>query len=558
MNTRVMFLRWPQLSQWARQAAATLRLRPDIGTEPLILCFSLYFTLFHNIAFWRAAIEHPVDQWRWTLSLALLVTACNALLLGLLTWRWSARPALTVVVLLSSLASDFMRRYGVHIDAEMVRNVLHTDAAESRELLTWRLLIPMVTALPPLLVLWRVRLRDRPPGRALWRRVLFLSCVVVVGIGAALASSQELSALIRNHREVRYLVTPANFLVSLAKVADEATTAPRGARVQIGLDATQRLPATQRKPRLLVLVVGETVRAANWGLDGYARQTTPRLAQLGVVNFPHVRACGSSTEVSLPCMFSPQGRARYDEKAIRSQESLLHVLTRAGVSVAWRDNQSGCKGVCDGLPTVRLPSRKEAACLGDRCHDETLLADPAQWLGDGRGDRIVVLHMLGNHGPNYFERYPAAFERYVPVCRTGDLGECSREQIVNAYDNAVLYTDHVLASAIELLGTQTGYDTALLYVSDHGESLGEKGLYLHGMPYAFAPDEQLDVPMVLWLSPGFAANAGIDRDCLQRASAGRFSHDNLFHSIVGVFDVRTRLYQTDEDLFAACRPHAAK
>jgi len=558
MSARVGSLRWPLLSHWARQAAAIMRLRPDIGIEPLILCFSLYFTVFHNGAFWRAAIDHPLAEWRWALSLALLVTACNALLLGLLTWRWSARPVLTIVVVLSSLASYFMSRYGVHIDAEMVRNVMHTDAAESGELLSWRLLGPLVTALPPLVVLWRVRLRERPPARALLRRAAYLLCVVVAGLAAALASSQELSALVRNHREVRYLVTPANFLVSLAKVADEASSAPRGARTPIGLDAAQRPPATHRKPRLLVLVVGETVRAANWGLDGYARQTTPRLAQLGVVNFPHVRACGSSTEVSLPCMFSPQGRRHYDETAIRSQESLLHVLARAGVSVAWRDNQSGCKGVCDGLPTVRLPSRKDAACQGDRCFDEVLLEDPAQWLGDGHGDRIVVLHMLGNHGPNYFERYPAAFERFGPVCRTGDLGECSREQIVNAYDNAVLYTDHVLASAIELLGMQADYDAALLYVSDHGESLGEKGLYLHGMPYAFAPDEQLDVPMALWLSPGFAANAGIDRYCLQRASAGEFSHDNLFHSIAGVFDVSTGLYDRGEDLFAACRPRAPR
>ena len=247
--------------------------------------------------------------------------------------------------------------------------------------------------------------------------------------------------------------------------------------------------ATGRKPRLLVLVVGETARAQNWGLDGYARQTTPELARLDVLNYPRVRACGSSTEVSLPCMFSPQGRRHYDERAIRSQQSLLH--------------------------------------------------------------------MLGNHGPNYFERYPPAFERYTPVCRTGDLGDCSRQQIVNAYDNALLYTDHVLGSTIRLLQAQTRYDAALLYVSDHGESLGEKGLYLHGMPYAFAPAEQLDVPMALWLSPGLASNARIDRACMARGSSAAIDHDHLFHSVLGLFDVRTTLRDDALDLFAACRPAAA-
>ncbi|MCA0393459.1 MAG: phosphoethanolamine--lipid A transferase [Proteobacteria bacterium] len=558
MNSDVRSLPGSARGAWLKPLSAILALRPQIGVESLILCFSLYFTACHNAAFWRAAVEHPLDDWRWALSLAMLATAANALLLGLLVWRWSARPLLTVVVLASALAAYFMGRYGVHIDADMVRNVLHTDAAESRELLSWHLLVPLVTALPPLVVLWRVRLRQRSPQRALAVRLGFLLAVALVGAAGALASAQDLSAMVRNHREIRYLVTPANFIVSLAKVASEAPPGTRRTLAPIGEDAHQLPAATGRKPRLLVLVVGETARAQNWGLDGYARQTTPELARLDVLNYPRVRACGSSTEVSLPCMFSPQGRRHYDERAIRSQQSLLHVLARAGVSVAWRDNQSGCKGVCDGLPIERLESAADPAFCGDnRCLDGILLRDPAQWIGDGHGDRIVVLHMLGNHGPNYFERYPPAFERYTPVCRTGDLGDCSRQQIVNAYDNALLYTDHVLGSTIRLLQAQTRYDAALLYVSDHGESLGEKGLYLHGMPYAFAPAEQLDVPMALWLSPGLASNARIDRACMARGSSAAIDHDHLFHSVLGLFDVRTALRDDALDLFAACRPAAA-
>jgi lipid A ethanolaminephosphotransferase len=301
-------------------------------------------------------------------------------------------------------------------------------------------------------------------------------------------------------------------------------------------------------------VVGETARAANWGLNGYARQTTPELAARGVLNFPHVSACGSSTEVSLPCMFSPWGRENYDEKAIRGHQSLLHVLQRAGVATLWRDNQSGCKGVCTGLPVEDLHARKDSAlCNGARCFDGILLEGLEETVARNKGDQVIVLHMLGNHGPTYFERYPPAFRRFTPVCETSDLGRCSRAQIVNAYDNALAYTDHVLAGAIDRLSTLPGYDTALLYVSDHGESLGEKGLYLHGMPYAIAPREQLDVPMVAWFSPSWRQSTHLDPQCLRDRAGRQASHDQLFHTVLGLTDVKTSLYRPDYDIFLTCR-----
>jgi lipid A ethanolaminephosphotransferase len=346
-------------------------------------------------------------------------------------------------------------------------------------------------------------------------------------------------------------------LVSLVKLATEREE--RGPRLRIAGDARQLPRATGARPRLLVIVVGETARAANWGLDGYVRQTTPELARTpGVVNFPDVTACGSSTEVSLPCMFSVYGRESYDKAAIRGHESLLHLLSRVGIQVLWRDNQSGCKGVCDGLPTQRPDAARDPDyCNALRCLDGILLSPDSALSGDGRHDQVVVLHMLGNHGPNYNDRIPGRFRHYLPVCESADLGDCSRSQIVNAYDNALLYTDHLLASAIAQLQRQADYDTALLYVSDHGESLGENGLYLHGMPYAIAPAEQLKVPMLAWLSPGFATATGIDGACLARHALQPITHDSLFHSVLGAMDVATAAYRADRDVFAACRPARA-
>lgn len=537
----------------ATAAAAWWRFRPEISGESLLLLSALYFSLFSNGAFWHAAIAHPLAQWRFVLSLFLVVTALHGLLLGLVLNRWTARPLLTVLLLVTAVASHYMSSYGVYLDPDMLRNVLHTDSKESTELLSPRLLIPLAYSLLPIALLWRIRLRRRSVARALGARVVFLVAMLLVAACGVMLSSQDFSTLFRSHREVRYLVTPANYVVSLSNVLLSSPPGPKKALLPVGLDARQ-VQATG-KPRLLLLLVGETARAQNWGLNGYARQTTPELARIpGLINFSQVASCGTSTEVSLPCMFSPYGRRDYDEGRIRSHQSLLHVLDHAGIATLWRDNQSGCKGVCDGLPIERLDDAgDEELCNGKRCLDGILLKDLQAQLSPVKGDRVVVLHQLGNHGPNYFERYPPAFKRFTPTCDNPELGQCEREDIVNAYDNALLYTDHVLAQAIGFLQRQGDYDTALIYVSDHGESLGEKGLFLHGVPYAIAPEEQTRVPMVMWFSPGFAADSGLDLACLRREAAQPASHDNLFPSVLGLLGVRTSTYRRDGDLFAACR-----
>jgi lipid A ethanolaminephosphotransferase len=531
------------------------KLRPALASETLILLCSVFFSLLSNGMFWHSALDHPLVQWRLALSLFLLITALHALLLGLVVNRWTARPLLSVLFLVTAVAVHYMSAYGVYLDADMLRNVLHTDSKESSELLSPRLLVPLALTLIPVTALWRVRLIKRSWPRALALRSAFLvAMAAVVGVGVLL-SFQDISSLVRNHREVRYLVTPANYVVALSKVLLASPPGPKQALLPVGTDARQAARAGGGKPRLLVLVVGETARAQNWGLNGYARQTTPELAKIdGLINFSQTSACGTSTEVSLPCMFSPYGRRHYDEKEIRSHQSLLHVLDHAGVATLWRDNQSGCKGVCDGLPTQRLADAEDAQlCNGKRCMDEILIKNLSAQLSPVEGDRVVVLHQLGNHGPSYFERYPSQFQRFTPACENPELGQCERQDIVNAYDNALLYTDHFLAQTINLLKSQTQYDTALIYVSDHGESLGEKGLFLHGVPYSIAPMEQTRVPMVMWFSPGFVRTANLDVGCLRREAEEPASHDNLFPSVLGLMRVSTREYQSAYDLFAKCR-----
>ena len=530
-----------------------------LGSESCILLTSLFFTVFSNHRLWLAWSEGrdwgQARNWLLATALGLLLTALHSFLLGLFLTRRTVKPVLAVLLLATALAAFYMERYTVYFDVSMMRNIFHTDVHEARELLSPGMLVALaVFGVAPALLLMRVRVRRRPLRQALISRGLFLLSMLLVAGASTLLSFQDLSALLRNQKELRYLITPASLLVSSVRMAATEGQEAKLVRAPLGTDAVKAAAPPGTKPRLLVLVVGETVRAANWGLNGYARQTTPELAAAGVINFPHVRSCGTNTEVSVPCMFSPYGRHSYDEKAIRGHQSVLHVLEHAGVKTIWRDNQSGCKGVCDGLE-VQRPGEVPGAkfCQSGRCYDEVLLNGLERLLKDHPRDLVLVLHQLGNHGPAYSQRYPAAFRRYEPTCDQAELGKCSREQIVNSYDNAVLYTDHFLSQTIQRLRAQTSHDAAMIYLSDHGESLGENGIYLHGLPYSIAPREQTEVPMVVWITPGFARTAGVDPACLEQRAQQPASHDNLFHSLLGLMSVTTSVYDKSLDLGGACR-----
>jgi lipid A ethanolaminephosphotransferase len=549
-------------------ATAIERFAIAATVDQLLLVASLFFALAANRLFLGQALKERAlaepQTWGYALALIVLLASLHYLLLAPLANRWTVRPLIAVLVVTSAFAVHFMQAFGVYLDPSMVRNVLRTDVAEARELLSWSLLPHLVVyAVAPLLLLSRVRVVRSPWPRASVVRVASALAAGAVFVATLVAVFQPMASLMRNHKELRYLATPANVLWSAAAVGAAQARGAAQPRQAIGLDATLAPAVARTRPLVVVMVVGETARRANWGLGGYARQTTPELAQLPVINFADVTSCGTNTEVSVPCMFAPVGRRDYDESRIRGSESLLHVADHAGVAVHWRDNQSGCKGVCEGLPQDEVVSLNPAGiCAEGHCLDEGLLAGLDDKLATAAasprpGTQLLVLHMLGNHGPSYFRRYPPAFKRFQPACESDDLRLCSPQEIVNAYDNALLYTDHVLASLVaKLQAAADRVDTALIYASDHGESLGENNLFLHGMPYAISPDVQTQVPMVMWLSAGLPRAVGLDTACLQRRAAEPASHDHLFHTVLGLLGVRTALYAPAWDLTSACRTAA--
>ncbi len=538
--------------------------RPTLRIEWLVGLVALYCVALGNGPWWSAVTAQreagDAGTWLFVGCCFVALTALTFVLLVIPATRWTAKPWLTLIVIATSFAVFYMRTYNVLLDPSMLRNVLRTDLRESRELMSWSLAWQVTLwAAAPIAFIWWVRIARLPLLRSALVRIGTVVAAFVIALAALLLISRDFTSLMRNQKEVRYLITPGNFMISLIRTAAADVRTAKAPRRIVGADAKREIatPDATRKPRVFVFVLGETARAANFSLYGYARETNPEIAKLDIVAFSDVTACGTSTEVSVPCLFSPYGRANYDEDLIRQSEGLLHVLARVGVDVRWLDNQSGCKGVCDG-PGIQ--SRKLDAtfapdlCRGEDCFDEILVRGLAADLDTVRGDSVIVLHMLGNHGPAYFRRYPDAFRRFTPDCQTAELRRCSREQVVNAFDNALLYTDHVLTEIAKLLEQSSDrFDTAMLYVSDHGESLGENGFYLHGIPYAIAPDFQTHVPMIWWQSQGFAAASGVDQACLRGRAREALSHDNLFHSMLGLFDVTTTVYRRDRDLFAPCR-----
>ena len=532
--------------------------RPGVSIEALLLACAVFVTLAANTVFWRGLLADRAAEpssWAFAVAVAVMLVALNFTLLALLATRRTVGPLIALALLVSAAVDHYGTRYGVVIDRTMIQNVLATDTREAGELLTPGFLLHMAVfgALPAAALCWP---RPVSPGwkAGLVRRVIAIGIAALVGLAALWSVFQDFSSTMRNRHALRYAITPANVTWGLGVIA--AGAIGPAARAREPADPATRVPREGRRPTLLVLVVGETARAANWQLNGYERATTPELAaRRDLISFGRATACGASTDVSVPCMFSPFGRAEYDEARIRSTDSLLHVLARAGFSVQWRDNQMGCKGVCAGLPVVDLSRATQPGLCGeDRCFDEILLHGLDAEVDAEPRDRVIVLHQLGNHGPAYHRRYPPAFSRWTPACERNDLRDCSREEIVNAYDNAIAYTDRFLSATIGFLEARRDrFDVALMYVSDHGESLGERGLYLHGMPYAIAPKEQLEVPMFWWMPDDAARGLGVDLGCLRERASRPVSHDELYHSVAGLLDVQTPRYRAARDLFADCR-----
>lgn len=486
------------------------------------------------------------------LSLAVAFLAFNVVLLGGFAFGRMTKPVLIVALLTASVTAYFMDSFGTVIGEDMLRNAAQTNAGEALDLVTFKLLAYFVLlGLLPSVLVWRAPLAWRGWRRELVGRVKLLAlCLLAIAL-MAMAFGGFYASFLRAHKPLRSYANPAYPLLASLKFAGKANQAAASMKLAaVAPDA--RISERDRHRELIILVIGETARADRFSINGYARDTTPRLREANAISLPDFRSCGTSTAISVPCMFSPRGMARFDPKKAAEEENLLDILQRAGVNVLWLDNNSDSKGIALRVPYRDYKSPRINTVCDTECRDEGMLV-PLQDYIDSHpaGDIVIVLHQMGNHGPAYYKRYPQAFEKFRPVCKSKDLNQCRQEEIGNAYDNAILYTDHFLGKAIELLKRNDAkFETALLYLSDHGESLGEGGVYLHGLPRAIAPDSQVHVPAILWFGSGFDE---LDLSALMRKRHQRFTHDHLFHTVLGFLEIRTGFYKPELDILDGCR-----
>ena len=535
--------------------------RPAIGSVTLSLLVSAWVIFVVNTAFWRKAAEAFGTHQQALVAFAIAISALLTALCISVTLKYLTKPVYIIALVSAAAASWFMNTYGVIIDTDMVRNAAETTTSEASHLMTAAFFRHMVLyAVLPSLLIAVVRIRHRTFGAKLKRNLAVIIPLLLVAFGMTMWQYPAIASTLRNNRVLIKTLNPVSPIFNAVKFAIAEDKNRKIVAQPLDPDARPgKLIAAAEKPVITVIVAGETARAENFSLGGYSRKTNPELERRDIAYFRNTSSCGTATGVSLPCMFSVLGRSDYSHEAGLATENLLDVLAHAGNRVVWWENNTGTKGIADRIETRAFSTENDARfCVKNECSDQGMVDALGPWLDTVEGNATLVLHQLGSHGPSYYQRYSEQERLFRPDCRTSEFADCTSEEIVNAYDNTIVATDHMLAQVIDLLAARSDrFASAMIYMSDHGESLGEKGLYLHGMPYMIAPSQQTHIPFVMWVSPSYSRLFGVDTACLAAQADEEYSHDNLFHTVLGLMDVHSRHYEPGLDVTSRCRTPTA-
>lgn len=504
------------------------------------------FALFHGIVH---IYPLTVTNVPFLTSLALFFSVLTAIFFLCICHGKFTRWILALFVIIASQAAYYMDHLGVIIDTVMIDNIMQTNTNEFASLITTSLIVR--TLVLGFIPAWFIVKYCPSPAnfkaefKSRLKTILF--CIVSIVL-LVLPFTADYSSFIREHKIVRFYANPTYSVYSTIKyLTEQSKIASHAVLHKTAEDAVLIDPTTSKK-ELIILVVGETARADRFSLNGYQRDTNPLLSKQKVVSFSNVSSCGTSTGVSVPCMFSSLGRDKYDKEKALAQENVLDVLKKNGIEVLWRDNNSDSKGVATRVKYEDFKSPTlNPVCEGE-CRDIGMLSGLDKYIDAHKSqDMMIVLHQMGNHGPEYYRRYPKAFERFTPACQTGELRDCSKQEIDNAYDNAILYTDYFLSEVISFLKKyDSTHETAMLYIADHGESLGEHGIYLHAAPYMIAPREQTHVPAIVWTGKNFDYRM----DDIKSYQDHALSHDDLFCTILASYELDSHICAAKKGIFS--------
>ncbi|WP_351118773.1 phosphoethanolamine--lipid A transferase [Psychrobacter sp. SMN/5/1215-MNA-CIBAN-0208] len=522
----------------------------EINLNYLIIIVTLYLVATANIGFFAQVLSiYPFStNIGFIVSITGLLFGLMWLLFQLLCYRPIAKPVLIAMVMIAAVCSYFTDGYGTIFDSSMLINSLQTDQAEAMGLMAPSFFIRVILlGVIPAVIIAKIRIKRFPLRRALWQRAVTLILSIVLIAICLLPFGDQYATFFRQHKVVRSYTNPITPIYSVIKLGTNYVDELRRPDTLIlhATDAKRITPVTSTskvKPKLMVFVVGETVRADHIGLNGYKRDTMPLLAsQPDIYSFKNATSCGTSTAYSVPCMFSYADRKDYDASSADYNENVLDTLHKQGVNVVWRDNNSSSKGVADRVTFEDYKTSDVNPSCDGECRDIGMLNgfDKLVKSDVPAKDTLILLHQMGNHGPAYYQRYPKEFEEYQPVCMTNELSKCDDQSVINGYDNAIRYTDYFLNNVINTLKAyEQDYDVVMVYISDHGESLGENNIYLHGLPYSIAPDAQKQVPVIVWSPTG----NGIDGNSMDKSSLASMidqpvSHDFITPTLLGFFGI---------------------
>ncbi|WP_261884208.1 phosphoethanolamine transferase [Vibrio pelagius] len=536
--------------------------KPHLSLNKLPFVMALYYTLVVNIPIvrelWKIVSELEAAQIGFVVSIPLFFFAAFYLIFHLFNWPRFSKIFYVFLLLSSSIVSYTMYNYGIFVDYGMIENLFETNTTEASNYISAYSVIwfALMGGIPALLLAFTSLEKKSWKNFLGWKLIGMTGSMLVISIIAALYY-QNYASVGRNNHYLLKMIIPTAYVGATAKYINNTYIKEPQPYQELGLDAKQTDSAlSATKPTLLVFVLGETARVYNYEYYGYKRETNAYTKPYEPVFFSNVQSCGTATAVSVPCMFSNMNRSNYDKETAYNQDNVVDIMTRAGVQINWREHDGGDKGVAHKIRKMALlPHDNDHLCNSQVCYDTAMLEEFDSDTKNLSENNVLFYHIVGSHGPTYYKRYPKEHRRFIPDCPRADIENCTHEQLVNSYDNSILFTDYFLSQIMSKLEQlQDKYNVALIYVSDHGESLGENGVYLHGMPYSFAPKEQTHVPMIFWSSNDFATQKNLNVNCLrEKGQNAHLSHDNIFDSLLGIMDVQTSEYRKDQDLFAQCR-----
>ena len=451
------------------------------------------------------------------------------------------KSAATILLFCNAFALYFMVSYGVEIDRSMISNIFNTDLRETVELLHVSM-IPFILVLGFLPALTVLLIGVRAPRR-IWRLAYCAGSIVLLTLWI-IATSSTVLWYDKHASRMGSKILPWSYIINTARYFNREAM---DNREQVLLPKAYFLTETPLKKEVVILVIGEAARADRFAALGYERQTNPFTANQQLAAFPIGLSCATNTISSIACILTHEGS---NASSRTTFEPLPSYLKRHGIATLFRSNNSGPPPM--DVDVYQTTAEILMGCKGADCplsrYDSALNWKLSERLADMKADRIfVALHQSGSHGPAYHDKYPPNFEYFKPVCKTVQIAKCTEEELNNAYDNTIRYTDSLIADLISQLEELDDVNSTLIYVADHGQSLGEGGYYLHGAPIAIAPLEQREVPFLVWMSKGFQQSRSIKNAEILRDIT--FPHDFPFHSVMGAFGMRSDIYKPQFDIF---------